>query len=576
MAAQVTNTFVIEFDGHGLPPDVDVASIVVEDQLHLPDSFTVTFRDGARSALDKSGAKVGAAVRVAVLNDSAQKPATIFKGEVTALEAEIHHGTSYSIVRGYDQSHRLMHGSVTESYRNATYADIAKKVAERHHLKAGHIEGSSPTHVHVVQANESDWEFLRRLAAEVGYELTVVDGQLDFHPPVSSSAAPPPGDLTTEDPHRLLVGSNLLELRAVVTAAEQVEEAEARGWDAATKKAIVSTVAVKTETVANGQDPARLASLFPGPRLVTTDVPHATSKDVDNAARALAEQVAAAFTDIEGQARGDPSLRAGTPVTIGLLGAPFDGKYVLTGSRHRYDAEEGYTTSFTISGRQERSLLGLVAGDGPSGRISGVVPGVVDDVDDPDQQGRVRLRFPWMADQYVSDWSRVAHAGAGADRGFFILPEVGDEVVVSFDQGDVRRPFVLGGLYNGQDKAKTGPAPFLDGSSHAVNNRLFTSRAGHQLVFIDASDHCGVVVSTGDGGIEVRLDQARSTVEVRSSGDVTVTADGATKIRTKGAFEVSAQSIKLEAQGDASLEGAQVSIQGSGPVKVAGQPIQLN
>ena len=103
-----------------------------------------------------------------------------------------------------------------------------------------------------------------------------------------------------------------------------------------------------------------------------------------------------------------------------------------------------------------------------------------------------------------------------------------------------------------------------------------TSRTGHQLVFIDASDHCGVVISTGDGGIEVRLDQAKSIVEVKSCGDVTVTADGATKFRTKGAFEVSAQSIKLEAQGDASLEGAQVWIHGSGPVKVAGQPIQLN
>jgi uncharacterized protein involved in type VI secretion and phage assembly len=182
-----------------------------------------------------------------------------------------------------------------------------------------------------------------------------------------------------------------------------------------------------------------------------------------------------------------------------------------------------------------------------------------------------------MADQYVSDWSRVTHAGAGPDRGFFVLPEAGDEVLVSFHQGDVRRPFVLGGLYNGQDKAKTGPSPVLDGSSHAVNNRLFTSRTGHQLVFIDASEQCGIVVSTGDGKLEVRLDQAKSRLEVRSGGDVIVTADGATRITTQGAFEVSAQSIQLEAQAGVSLKaGSQVSIEGSGPVKVTGHPIQLN
>src|SRR6476659_275246 len=107
MTAQVTNTFVIEFDGQKLSGDVDLAAVVVEDHLHLPDSFMVTFRDGSRTALAGSGAKVGAKVRVAVLNDSAQQPVTLIKGEVTAVEAEIHHGTSFSIVRGYDESHRL-------------------------------------------------------------------------------------------------------------------------------------------------------------------------------------------------------------------------------------------------------------------------------------------------------------------------------------------------------------------------------------------------------------------------------------------------------------------------------------
>jgi phage baseplate assembly protein gpV len=393
---------------------------------------------------------------------------------------------------------------------------------------------------------------------------------------VSSSGAPAAGDLTSENPLNLTVGSTILELRAVVTAAEQVGQVEARGWDTATKKAIVTTLEPRTDTVANGHTPKELAGLFTAPKLVTSDVPHASAKDVENAAKALAERVAAAFTDVDGQARGDPALRAGAAVTLSLLGAPFDGTYVLTSTRHSYDADEGYVTAFTISGRQERSLLALAGGYGDNERLAGVVPGVVDDVNDPDHQGRVRVRFPWMADQYVSDWSRIAHAGAGPHRGFFVLPEVGDEVLVAFEQGEIRRPFVLGGLYNGRDTPVIGPGPLLDGSSHAVNNRLFTSRLGHQLLFVDASDRAGVVIATGDGKIEVHLDQANSRVDVRSSGDVTVTAAGATKIQTKGAFEVSAQSIKLEARTDASLKAAQVAIEGSGPVQVTGHPIQLN
>jgi phage protein D/phage baseplate assembly protein gpV len=573
----ITNNFVVEFDGK---PSADAfpVAVVVEDHLHLPDSFAVTFHNPSSSLTRTAGIKIGMKARIGVLNEATPAPAYLISGEITALEAEIHGGRTYLIVRGYDESHRLMHGTVTESYPNATYAEIARKVAPRHGLRVGNIQGTSPTHKHVSQANESDWDFLRRLATEVGFELTVTDGKLNFYEPVKSDGAPPPGDLTSDDPLTLAVGSNLLELRAVVTAAEQVKEVEVRGWDAATKKAVVATAPIKTATIANGSRPDELATKFPGPALVAVDPPLATAKEVDNSAHALAEEVAASFTEMEGKARGNVALRAGAAVRLDLVGAPFDGKYVITSSRHTYDSDEGYRTWFTISGRHERSLLGLTGGDGAAAtmRIAGVVPALVDDVDDPDRNGRVRLRFPWMAEKYTSDWCRVAHVGAGADRGFFILPEVNDEVLVAFDQGEVRRPFVLGGLYNGQDHAKTGPGQLLDGSSHAVNNRLFTSRKGHQLVFIDADDHCGVVVSTGDGNIEVRLDQANKKIEIKSSGDITVKADGGVKFDVTGAFEVKAQSITLEGQTTTTVKGAQVEVNSSGPLKVAGQPVQIN
>ncbi len=61
----------------------------------------------------------------------------------------------------------------------------------------------------------------------------------------------------------------------------------------------------------------------------------------------------------------------------------------------------------------------------------------------------MKLTFPWLSDSYVSDWARTVQPGAGKDRGAMVLPEVGDEVLVLFEQGDIRRPYVLGGLYNG-------------------------------------------------------------------------------------------------------------------------------
>ena len=116
----VASAFVIEVDGTRLPATVDVAAVAVEDHLHLPDSFVVTLRDATRQGLTDAGARIGSKVTISVLQDAAPAPTVLLKGEVTALEAEIHQGTSFTHIRGYDESHRLLRGRVTESYRDAS------------------------------------------------------------------------------------------------------------------------------------------------------------------------------------------------------------------------------------------------------------------------------------------------------------------------------------------------------------------------------------------------------------------------------------------------------------------------
>ena len=233
-----------------------------------------------------------------------------------------------------------------------------------------------------------------------------------------------------------------------------MKEVEVRGWDTATKQALTATKpAATTSVVLPDVDPATLAKTFGDARYVSSDVPHRTQAEVDVAAAALAEAVAGGYAELEGVARGNPEVRAGAAVTVDGLGSPFDGKYTVTTSRHRLDPATGYTTSFSVTGVRDRTLLGLAGGGGPATTAPpGAVVAVVDDVNDPEQTGRVRVRFPWLDDQYVSGWARTVQAGAGKERGALVLPEVGDEVLVVFEQGDFRRPYVLGGLYNGVDK----------------------------------------------------------------------------------------------------------------------------
>jgi uncharacterized protein involved in type VI secretion and phage assembly len=156
------------------------------------------------------------------------------------------------------------------------------------------------------------------------------------------------------------------------------------------------------------------------------------------------------------------------------------------------------------------------------------------------------------------------------------MPEVGDEVLVAFDQGDARRPYVLGGLYNDKDQPETGPGSLLDGTSKAVNNRLFTSRKGHQLAFVDDDNSLSVLLQSADKSLSIRLDQSNKKIVIKSGGDIELDADGNITVKATGDLSLSGRSVKTEAQSQWSGKGAQVSLEGSGPTSVKGQPIQLN
>ena len=184
---------------------------------------------------------------------------------------------------------------------------------------------------------------------------------------------------------------------------------------------------------------------------------------VDAAAASIAEQIGSAFAEADGLARGNPKLKAGTPVSVSVVAEDFAGGYTLTHTRHVFD-HEGYRTELVVSGRQERSILGLTGASSterarPGDRRStGSSSAIVTNNNDPDKLGRVKLKFPWLADTYESDWARIVQLGAGPDSGAVFLPEVNDEVLVAFEFGDIRRPYVLGGLWNGKDKPASGTA----------------------------------------------------------------------------------------------------------------------
>lgn len=187
--------------------------------------------------------------------------------------------------------------------------------------------------------------------------------------------------------------------------------------------------------------------------------------------------------------------------------------------------------------------------------------GVVTNNKDPENLGRVRLRFPWRNAEDESYWARIAVPMAGPDRGTYFLPEVDDEVLVAFEGDDIDSPYVIGALWNATD---TPPANNADENNDI---RTIRSRSGHEVT-MDDNDSAGTVTVQSAGGQSVVLDDADGgSVTVSDSGGNTITLDpteGSVTITGTSKLSLQAPMLELAADGNASLEaGGILELKGS-------------
>ncbi|MFJ5518270.1 VgrG-related protein [Streptomyces griseoluteus] len=552
-----------------------LVSCVIEESVGLPDTAVLTYRDPQHEFLAATGVTIGTPLRVSVVTVKGQARERLFSGEVTALELDRDGTGTFTVVRAYSKAHRLQRGRKVVAYRNMTTAAIIRKVATSAGLACGKVEAPAVTHKQLSQANVSDWDFLQYLAGECGAQVRVDDkGVLQFTRPVKASGAPAPSTPATRSPLVLEYGRNLLALRASLSMADAAQKVQVRGWDATTKRAVVvEQASITSGTVVPGLSPASVNRFGRKTQVTVTDTPYRTQAEAAAVARATAEQVSASYGDLEALTTGNPALRAGKAVALGNVGPAFSGRYTATAVQHVLEPHGGYRTTLWVSSRPDPSLTGL-SGAGAAGsrgaRIPGLAIGVVTDVREPNgaEQGAVRLKFPWLDDTYVSDWTRTVQWG-GKGGGGVVSPEVNDEVLVGFEQGLLDSPYVLGGLYNGVDKPSKHDVPLVDKTSGRVNRRSIVSRSGHRLELLDAPrpGPSGLRLMTADKRLEVRMDDRQDRIEVtvyRSPGQV-----GTSMVLDK-------QDITLSApQGQVTLKGRRVVLDGQSRVSVSGRAVAV-
>ncbi len=219
-------------------------------------------------------------------------------------------------------------------------------------------------------------------------------------------------------------------------------------------------------------------------------------------------------------------------------------------------------------------------------RIYGVVTGIVRDINDPRGLGRVKVDFPWLAEESDSTtpddreershsfWARIATLMAGSGRGSFFIPEIGDEVLVAFEHGDLNHPFVLGCLWNSEDT----PPETMDGESRN-HIRSIRTRSGHVIAFDDnTDDQAAAIRITSQGGHSLTLDDAGGTgnITVSTAGGHSLTLDddgGTVTVEDSGGNRISldanAGTLTVDTTGNQALNSQgniEISVTGSATI----------
>jgi uncharacterized protein involved in type VI secretion and phage assembly len=197
------------------------------------------------------------------------------------------------------------------------------------------------------------------------------------------------------------------------------------------------------------------------------------------------------------------------------------------------------------------------------GFLTGAAVGEVTDNKDPDGLARVRVRMPWQEEGGTGYWARTAMPMAGHERGLYAVPEIGDEVLVTAEQGNPSHLFVLGVLWNGTDPP---PAANTDGKN---NTRLFRSRSKHEIRFNDDESSPEIEVKLADGK-RLALDRDGITIDDGKNNTITISsADSSITIKAGQKLSLEAGQIEIRAQG-------MMSLNSSGTLKINGALVQIN
>jgi uncharacterized protein involved in type VI secretion and phage assembly len=565
-----------------------LTEVVVQREYQVPARCTLRFVDPGYTLLAQNKVKLGVPVQVKA--PGAGDPIVLVSAEVTSIVVEQREDAQPElVVVAMDKSHRMGRGTQIKSYQSMAYSDIVAKLAQSYGLRASY----EPTDIkldYVMQA-DSDLGLLTELARRVGFDWWVDDTTLNFKKPATGSTVP-----------LSLYGGDLRSF-SVRASGHHAGTVTVDGWNRAQQQLVTATATDANSVVLANSDLAKLVAspdgAYGSATLLSAGLAAQTQPEANQLSKAIRDRIGACAVTARGVTQGNGLIDLGSAVQVSDAG-PLSGTYPVTRVEHVFRPDRGFITRFTSGDRRPTSLVDTLSGgarDGHGLLHGGLNVAEVTNIKDPDNKGRVKIRFPGVDTAEESGWARLVAVGGGTERGNVFIPEVGDEVLVAFEGGDLRQPAVIGGLYGSKS---TIPTPAIEDG--AVQVRGMTSRLGHVVLLSDGTspDKQSIVLQLAGKEHTLHLGKDELDLQVPSGTPVNIVAgdtsikfgkDGSisisgTKISIDATQELTLSGLKvgasaqtnleLEGQAGASLKGLTVQVNGDTAVTIKGMPVAIN
>ncbi|MBZ5522854.1 MAG: type VI secretion system tip protein VgrG [Acidobacteriia bacterium] len=583
-------TVTITVGGQKIPDVYQISQIQVQRQVNRIPWAKITLLDGNPSEEDFDVSESSTFVPGGEIEIQAgyhSQESSIFKGIVVRHGIRIDgDGNSYLTVLCFDKAVKMTILRKSAYFLKKSSKDIIEQLVSAAGLSAD-VGGAGAVIKEMIQYNATDWDFVVSRAEASGRIVTVEDGKV-------SAKAP---DFSADSGLLIKYGESMVEAEAEIDARSQLASVTSKSWDFSGQTVQTGDSSEPTVNAQGNLSGSQLAQTMVSDSYQMITSAPVTSGDLTEWANA--QLMKSRLARIRGKVifPGSAKPKPGQIVQLAGMGARFNGKAFIAGVMHRIEHGDWVTEAeFGLSPRwfvEEQSDIEAPPAAGLLPGIHGLQIGKVKKIhEDPDGQTRIQVDVPMIAPSGDGVWARIASPYATNKAGIFFMPEIGDEVILSFVNNDPSFPMIIGSLYSSQ---RTPPfTPDQPNTTKAIvsNSQLkitmddvkkviqISTPGGHIVTMSDDQKTITIVDSNSN-----KMEMASSGISISSPGDITIKATGQiqmqaqTSISIKATTDLSLQGLNVNATAQVALKAqgqAQAELSASGQTTVRGAMVMIN